>query len=209
MICIGGVCVPTTAVVPVVLLVIRWTLAKLYVWGIVPEFIADLLNLKQIQLASTTEKQCCMTKQQQSTASTDSTVSSSSSSPSSTTTSVVKELESEEEFEELVNNDDNIVCMKFTASWCTPCKKIHPKYESLASKILEEQKKSDKETNMSFLTVDVDDYDAIASKYGVSMMPTFVIVQGGDGPNLTQVIGKMSGSTEAELESFMKKHLVS
>ena len=124
MICIGGVCVPTTAVVPVVLLVIRWTLAKLYVWGLVPEFIADLLNLKQINLASQQQqqqqdKQCCRSISTKTTSSTDSTVSSTSTSsatPSATTPVVVKELESEDEFEKLVSNDNNIVCMKFTAS---------------------------------------------------------------------------------------------
>ena len=105
-----------------------------------------------------------------------------------------------------------------TLGWCTPCKKIHPKYESLASRILEERKKKttdNKETTkiLSFLTVDVDDYDVIASKYGVSMMPTFVIVQGGGehggSTKKQKVVGKMSGSNEAELESFMTKHLVS
>ena len=71
----------------------------------------------------------------------------------------------------------------------------------MAGKILKEKKNQQK---ISFLTVDVDEYDTIASKYGVSMMPTFVIVQ---GPK--NVIGKMSGSNEAELESFMTEHFSS
>lgn len=289
MICIGGVCLPSTAVVPILLLVARWTLAKLYVWGLVPEPIAVALNLKQIQFKSDDVSK--------STSTSTSTVSSSSSSTTSTTTTsrsgvvVVKALESEDEFEELIKSG-NKVCMKFTAGttnqtrnvtrmmttdmsmeiitvktmmllmgclsdrmdliwfdfhlvshfkfeqvfgrdilrscvnvvlglttafvstcfvcftrkgWCTPCKKIHPKYESLAASFVSggDQKNHDNKNDLSssFLTVDVDEYDTIASKYGISMMPTFVIVQG------DKIVGKMSGSNEAELESFMKKHL--
>ena len=136
MICIGGCCVPTTAVVPVVLLVIRWTLAKLYVWGLVPEFVADLLNLKQINLASSSKQQQEQDKQQccrrSASTTTDSTVSSSSSTSSTATSYIVKELESEEEFEKLVSKDSNIVCMKFTASKYTQPLLFRPRFYSFS-----------------------------------------------------------------------------
>jgi thioredoxin 1 len=86
--------------------------------------------------------------------------------------------------------------------WCAPCKKIQPKYEALASSLLDnEKKKNAGTTTTTFWTVDVDEMDMVASKYNISMMPTFVIAQG------DQVVGKLSGSNEAELETFMKEHL--
>ena len=51
------------------------------------------------------------------------------------------------------------------------------------------------------MVLDVDDLDGIAAKYKVAMMPTFVVVQG------DQVLGKYSGSSEPELETFLNEHI--
>jgi thioredoxin-like negative regulator of GroEL len=51
----------------------------------------------------------------------------------------------------------------------------------------------------TFLTVDVDEYDEIAGKYNVAMMPTFLVLQG------DQVLGTYSGSSENELQRFLKE----
>jgi Thioredoxin len=55
----------------------------------------------------------------------------------------------------------------------------------------------------SFLTIDVDDFDGIAGKYNVAMMPTFLVVQG------NQVLGTYRGSSEPELETFLRSQLAS
>ena len=47
----------------------------------------------------------------------------------------------------------------------------------------------------------MDDFDGIASKYKVAMMPTFVVVKGED------VLGTYSGSNEHELQRFLEQQL--
>lgn len=181
MLCLGGVCVPYTAVVPLILLVVRWGLAKLYAIGLVPEYVADLLNLKQLQ-SQQNSSSCCSPGDEKN----NKTIVNDAVGPS-----VVQELESEEAFATLLQEGGR-VCLKFTASWCAPCKKIQPKYEALSSQYAETAK---------FLTVDVDEFDAIASKYSVAMMPTFLVCSS------DQVLGTLRGSNEAELETFLKEHL--
>lgn len=101
--CIGGVCVPYTAVVPLVLLALRWCLAKLAVFGLLPSTVVELLNLKEFD-----KKSCCETdtsKESKATA----MAASCCSGPS-----VVKELLSEEEFDALLKQDKKVI-IKFTA----------------------------------------------------------------------------------------------
>jgi thiol-disulfide isomerase/thioredoxin len=80
----------------------------------------------------------------------------------------------------------------FCFSWCTPCHKIQPYYQRISSLYAE---------SASFLTIDVDDFDGIAGKYNVAMMPTFLVVQG------DRVLGTYRGSSEPELESFLRSQL--
>ncbi|KAG7349504.1 thioredoxin [Nitzschia inconspicua] len=176
--CIGGVCVPYTAVVPLVLLAFRWCLAKLALYGLVPESIVKMMNLQEIQSSCcsntnkeevTTKKSCCTT----------------------TGPSAVVELKSEEEFNNLLEKGGKIV-VKFTASWCKPCKNIQPFYDQLSAQYKD---------SASFLTVDVDDFDALSSKYKVAMMPTFLVV------HKDQVLGTYRGSAEPQLETFLKEQL--
>ena len=170
--CIGGVCVPYTAVVPLALLVFKWCLSKLAKLGLVPDSVAKLLNLQQFEQSS-----CCKTDENGKTV--------------CTGKSTVKELQSEEEFNNLLKQGD-ILLVKFTADWCKPCKVIQPFYEELSGRYAGEA---------DFITVDVDEYEAIASKYKVAMMPTFVAIQN------DKVLGQMKGSGEPQLEAFVKEHL--
>lgn len=56
----------------------------------------------------------------------------------------------------------------FTASWCPPCKFIAPKFQKLSETF----------PQISFVKIDIDEYDGLASKYGVSAVPTFVLMNG-------------------------------
>lgn len=76
---------------------------------------------------------------------------------------------------------------------CKPCHKIQPFYEQFSSQYAS--------TGAAFLTIDVDDYDDIATKYKVAMMPTFIVVQG------DAVLGTYAGSNEHQLQEFLKEHL--
>eukprot|EP00537_Pseudo-nitzschia_pungens_P017042 CAMPEP_0172401902 /NCGR_PEP_ID=MMETSP1061-20121228/52480_1 /TAXON_ID=37318 /ORGANISM="Pseudo-nitzschia pungens, Strain cf. pungens" /LENGTH=188 /DNA_ID=CAMNT_0013135711 /DNA_START=68 /DNA_END=634 /DNA_ORIENTATION=+ len=188
MICIGGVCVPYSAVIPLFLLGIKWIFAKLHTYGLLPNFIAELMNLKQFQQEQkSAPSSCCDSENAAPKRSKTKRLPTESSSASS---SVVKRLESDEEFDDLLKKNEKVV-VKFTANWCQPCKRIHPFYA----------KKCEENPEYDFITVDVDDFDEIAGKYSVAMMPTFIIVRGED------VLGTCRGSSEPELDTFLKEHL--
>ncbi|CDZ98446.1 thioredoxin h [Phaffia rhodozyma] len=82
------------------------------------------------------------------------------------------------------------VFVDFHAVWCGPCKTIAPKYESLS-----------KSTPQSvFVRVDVDQQRAIASKYQVSSMPTFLAIKSG------KVVETIKGADPAGLTRLVKTH---
>ena len=179
MICIGGVCVPYSAVIPLILMGMKWVFAKLYMYGLLPTFVAELMNLKPTTSDENKSK----------TPITDKAARRGKSDPVSKPAAVV-ELESEDQFDDLIQKNEKMV-LKFTADWCQPCKKIHPFY----------QQKCKEYSGFYFLTIDVDEFDDISQKYGVAMMPTFAVVQG------TSVVGTYKGSSEPELEEFLRTNL--
>ena len=202
LICIGGVCVPYTAVVPIILLALKWVVVKLVRMGLLPKAIGDILQVSNTTTSSSGE--ALMT---------------------ANGPSVVTNLDSEDLFRELVKDGKEKIVCKFTArydssrflrrktvldenvplsspnfsqyfslclSWCKPCHKVQPFYESLSSHYATEAK---------FFTIDVDDFDVIAGQYSVSMMPTFLVLQG------EKVLGRYSGSNELELQRFLKEQV--
>lgn len=63
-----------------------------------------------------------------------------------------------------------VTLIDFYAEWCGPCKAMKPIVHEL-----EEEMKN----NVEFKKVDVDEDTAEAGKYGVSSIPTFVILKNG------------------------------
>ncbi|KAF7315205.1 Thioredoxin h [Mycena indigotica] len=84
------------------------------------------------------------------------------------------------------------VVVDFHAEWCQPCKMIAPRYNALASDY----------PQAVFLRVDVDEQKAIAAKYQITAMPTFLAIKygkvvdmlrGADPYGLAKLIGQHSG----------------
>ncbi|KAJ7125062.1 hypothetical protein C8R44DRAFT_914588 [Mycena epipterygia] len=99
------------------------------------------------------------------------------------------------------------VVVDFHAQWCQPCKAIAPRFTMLASEY----------PHVRFLRVDVDQQKAIAAKYQVTAMPTFLaikaqgvvdMVRGADPQGLGRLVSQHAGpnppvpplSDEAEAE---------
>lgn len=61
----------------------------------------------------------------------------------------------------------------FTASWCGPCKRIKPVFQSFERNSLE------KMDDVVYLTIDVDEHDDIASAMNIKAMPTFLFYVNG------------------------------
>lgn len=64
---------------------------------------------------------------------------------------------------------ESAVVIDFFATWCGPCKRIAPMYEELSKKF----------TKVTFLKVDVDESEEIASKFCIQSLPTFVFLKNG------------------------------
>ena len=78
----------------------------------------------------------------------------------------------------------------FTAVWCGPCQRIAPDYAKLAAA----------HPGSLFVKVDVDELEDVSQECGVSMMPTFQLYKGGS------LADSLTGANVAKLEAFVVKH---
>jgi len=104
-----------------------------------------------------------------------------------------------EEIPELTNGEfdlfvrEGLVFLDFFADWCMPCTMMSPIIDELAEKFRDKIK---------FGKVNVDDGQKIASKFEVSSVPTFVLLEEG------KIVERFSGARSGEdIEEILKKHL--
>uniref|UniRef100_A0A7S1D9Q3 Thioredoxin domain-containing protein n=1 Tax=Cyclophora tenuis TaxID=216820 RepID=A0A7S1D9Q3_CYCTE len=216
--CIGGVCIPYTAILPVILLGLKWIVEKLTSMGLLPKSIQGWLGPGT---TATKSSSCCAssttcgkstttkaingeTKTREATAmsslATPENNASGTSTSSSTTTcgggggGAVLSIESEEDWERVVvspEDKDVVVVVQFTAAWCKPCKEMAPLFAELAQNYPRGQ----------FCQVDVDEFDEIASQHKIAMMPTFVVLKN------QNTLDRMMGSNPSRLEQLIDMYV--
>lgn len=82
------------------------------------------------------------------------------------------------------------VVLDFWATWCGPCKKVSPLIEELAAEYADQA---------IIGTVNVEDEDELASKFGIRNIPTIIYMKDGE------VVDKQVGATsKAVLEDKLK-----
>lgn len=79
---------------------------------------------------------------------------------------MLKQL-NEENFNDFINQD--YVLVDFFATWCGPCKMMHPVLENVANA----------RGNIKIAQIDVDQCESIAKKYGVMSIPTLMLFKNG------------------------------
>lgn len=75
-----------------------------------------------------------------------------------------------ENFKDIINGNQ-LTLVDFFATWCGPCKQMHP--------VLEQLKASEGE-NLRIIKLDVDKNEALASAYRIQSVPTLMLFRNGE-----------------------------
>ena len=96
-----------------------------------------------------------------------------------------------ETFNDVISSD-KLVLVDFFATWCQPCKMMHPVLESIKQQLGD---------SIRIIKVDVDKYQQTAALYRVQSVPTLMLFR--NGQNLWRQSGAMSASN---LLSIIKQY---
>lgn len=100
-------------------------------------------------------------------------------------------------YDELVNfssaNPKTLFVLDFKATWCGPCKLIHPYIVELDNTY--------PDVNFAEIDVDDDEHERTVEVFGISAMPTFVYFRNG------QVLDTVCGANKTEIYNTLIKHL--
>ncbi len=75
-----------------------------------------------------------------------------------------------ETFKEVISGNQ-LVLVDFFATWCQPCKMMHPVLEQLKAAV------GDK---LRIIKVDVDQHNDVAAEYRIQSVPTLMLFRGGE-----------------------------
>lgn len=77
-------------------------------------------------------------------------------------------LKNKEEFNKIISENKKVL-VDFFATWCGPCKMLSPIIEELANEV----------SDVTFVKVDVDEFQDLAAMFKVVSIPTIVVFENG------------------------------
>jgi len=96
-----------------------------------------------------------------------------------------------ENFNEIINSDQ-LTLVDFFATWCGPCKMMHPVLEQL---------KNDLGDSIRILKLDVDKNESLAEAYRIQAVPTLMLFRKGE------VVWRQSGAMQlADLKKLIAQY---
>lgn len=98
-----------------------------------------------------------------------------------------------EKFENLINSITVPVLVDFYATWCGPCKMMHPILENVKSRVGDKAR---------IVKIDVDEQQALAMQYRIQAVPTLMLFKNG------QQVWRQSGVVQSnELVSLIEQYV--
>ena len=92
-------------------------------------------------------------------------------------------------FKKEVLDEKGIVLVDFNATWCGPCRMLHP--------VLEEF--SNKRKDIKVVTIDTDENEKLSSDYGIMSIPCLILFK--EGKEINRSVGLKSKS---EIEGMLE-----
>ena len=89
---------------------------------------------------------------------------------------------SNENFESEVLKSKKTVLIDFYADWCGPCKMVSPIVEQIAKE----------HEDIKVVKINIDDNQDLAVKYGVTAIPTLIVLKNGEETNRTVGVASKS-----------------
>ena len=98
-----------------------------------------------------------------------------------------------EKFTDLINNTAKPVLVDFYATWCGPCKMMHPILENVKTRVGDKAR---------IVKIDVDEQQDLAMQYTIQAVPTLMLFKGG------QPVWRQSGVVQSnELVALIEKNV--
>ncbi|KAB5545302.1 hypothetical protein DKX38_013414 [Salix brachista] len=93
---------------------------------------------------------------------------------------------------EASKQNNKLLVIEFTATWCGPCRHMEQTMKDFAAKY----------TDVVFIRIDVDELQLVAQQFNVTVMPAFSLVKKG------KIVDEVAGVKKNELQNKIEKHMM-